>query len=348
MTLLFLSYLLGYQKGIRKGVRAVLWICCVLTAGYMLVGPFATPATFAADDEETVEEGEHGASYKNPNDEEHTLITEKKNYTKWSVVSLLEEVLEAEDETYDMLDKGLNLEFLELIQKKLESYSTASQADKFATITEGLDDISSDILKTQWNLEKDELLEVMEYIVEMTEDDVKKDTATPSSDTSSKEEDDLEDMGTYGISYKIVDVEDDKKLVQFMFPKAVGVKRMNRHFGDGTTYSCERNQCARIHHIYEKEDTYEIMIFATTRHREGWKETIELNPWSNLATMLTKKAQETDTEDKETTTTKETVEDTSDDEENGTDEEVSDEEVTDEDIAEELDFIKDLLGIDFE
>lgn len=218
----------------------------------------------------------------------------------------------------------------------MQSRDAEEQASKLAHITEGLEDMSEDILKTTWNLYKDELLDVLSFIVEKTED-----SDSNSSSSNKRTPGTMSDMDDYGISYKIEDYADDKKLVQFMFEKAGSMKRMNRHFGDGTTYSCERNQCARIHHIYDTEKSYTISIFATTRSTEGRVEEVTLNPRSTLTTMLTKKS--TDEDDKKTTsiTKSEETADSVDDE----DEEPLTE---DEEIAEELEFIKDLLGIDLE
>ena len=149
-----------------------------------------------------------------------------------------------------------------------EKYRTSDSIESFKKFTVAFDWLSSQ-QRDSYRIDKESVMTVLEAVVLVVQ------RTSVSSNNSINLLSTSSHSLPYGYGIKTY-TKEEWMLVTFETNQTILPKRMNRHFGDWTQYSCERDQCRRFNHMYEDIWKYTIDIYSSMRMHEHEKKKITL------------------------------------------------------------------------
>ncbi len=284
MTALLIAYFLWYGTHIKKALRGYVTVAILLVAFAQISWPSAVyaqstghsaaissisdedvAAALAEDDDADADTGSTstgdvatGTSTDTDDEEETTTY----NDSVGTAVDALNDLLGLKT-MYAKLDvfKGNNTEFYELLRDWLAGYTTAGQAAKFISIVDKLD-ILDDETYALYGLNKAGLMDVLPDMADEQRDLLTAGGVILKSAKKKWESINIENLQLeYELFYGVKKPTAGLPIVFYMDTEGpTNIKRAQRRFGNGRTYTCKWNQCDRVGVIYVEDGSYEIRL----------------------------------------------------------------------------------------
>ncbi len=285
MTALLIAYFLWYGTHIKKALRGYVTVAVLLVAFAQISWPNAVyaqstghsaaissisdediAAALGEDDEDaetdtgstTTGDVSTGTSAETDDEEETTTY----NDSNGTAVDALNDLLGLKT-MYAKLDvfKGNNTEFYELLRDWLAGYTTAGQAAKFISIVDKLD-ILDDETYALYGLNKAGLMDVLPDMADEQRTLLTAGGAILKSVKKKWESINTEKLQLeYELFYGVKKPTAGLPIVFHMDTEGpTNIKRAQRRFGNGRTYTCKWNQCDRVGVTYVEDGTYEIRL----------------------------------------------------------------------------------------
>lgn len=166
--------------------------------------------------------------------------------------------------------------FIEGINERLDKYEEDEQPWILNIFVEKLKQYKK-MLNILW-LDETKLLHVLEYVVDLFWKDelVNNDfsSSTVSTDTD--------------ITYEVFPAKEKwKKVVVFSLESEKQIRRATWHWPDGSTYSCEMNNCKQIPRVREPNTSYKVVVYINYGYHESARQEIVVELYAGTSTIYT-------------------------------------------------------------